>query len=212
MKANPNVTNAELLAKDHRHLIHPLHHTAGHADGRVWVRGEGSYLFDADGNRFIDGLSCLWNVSAGHGRPELTAAAAAQMESLAFCSSYAGGSNRPAVELAARMADITYPNINNFYFTCGGGEATDSNIKLARYYWKTKGKPQKVKVIGRQWGYHGVTFGAMCATGIGGYHLDFGPMIPGFSHIPSRIPITIRSPKTALPKALLLPMNWKKKS
>ncbi|MDD9883529.1 MAG: aspartate aminotransferase family protein [Gammaproteobacteria bacterium] len=187
--AAPNAaTNAELLGKDHRHLIHPLHHTAGHADGRVWVRGEGSYLYDADGNRFIDGLSCLWNVSAGHGRRELADAAHKQMNELAFASSYAGGSNRPAVELAERLAQIAYPNINNFYFTCGGGESTDSNIKLARYYWKAKGKQDKVKVIGRQWGYHGVTFGAMCATGIDAYKPDFAPLIPGFSHIPAPDP------------------------
>ena len=188
-------TNAALLATDHRHLIHPLHHTAGHANGRIWVRGEGSYLYDADGNRFIDGLSCLWNVSAGHGRGELAEAAFAQMNALAFSSSYAGGSNRPAIELAERLSGIAYPRINNFYFTCGGGESTDSNIKLARYYWKAKGKPEKTKVIGRQWGYHGVTFGAMCATGISPYWSDFGPLIPGFSHIPAPDPYHYPAPE-----------------
>lgn len=185
---NAPLSNAKLLAKDHQHLIHPLHHTNAHAEARVWVKGEGSYLYDADGTRFIDGLSCLWNVSAGHGRHELAVAAAKQMDALAFSSSYAGGSNRPAIELAERLSGITYPRINNFYFTCGGGESTDSNIKLARYYWKAKGKPQKIKIIGRQWGYHGVTFGAMCATGISSYWSDFGPLIPGFSHIPSPDP------------------------
>ncbi len=185
---NAPLSNAALLAKDQRHLIHPLHHTAGHADGRIWVRGEGSYLYDADGKRFIDGLSCLWNVSAGHGRRALAEAAARQMNELAFCSSYAGGSNRPVIELAERLSALAYPRINTFYFTCGGGESTDSNIKLARYYWKAKGKPEKIKVIGRQWGYHGVTFGAMCATGISGYWASFGPLIPGFSHIPSPDP------------------------
>ena len=181
-------TNAALLATDQRHLIHPLHHTAGHANGRIWVRGEGSYLYDADGNRFIDGLSCLWNVSAGHGRRALAEAAFEQMNALAFSSSYAGGSNRPAIELAERLSTLAYPRINRFYFTCGGGESTDSNIKLARYYWKAKGKPGKIKVIGRQWGYHGVTFGAMCATGINSYWSDFGPLIPGFSHLPAPDP------------------------
>ena len=188
MNASSQPSNAALLAKDHRHLIHPLHHTAGHAEGRVWVKGEGAYLYDADGKKFIDGLSCLWNVSAGHGRQELAEAAQKQMRELAFCSSYAGGSNRPAIELAERLSAITYSNINNFYFTCGGGESTDSNIKLARYYWRSKGKSEKTKVIGRQWGYHGVTFGAMCATGISGYWTNFGPLIPGFSHIPSPDP------------------------
>jgi adenosylmethionine-8-amino-7-oxononanoate aminotransferase len=185
---NAPLSNAALLEKDHQHMIHPLHHTAGHSAGRVWVKSEGSYLVDADGNRIIDGLSSLWNVSAGHSRKELAEAAYKQMNELAFASSYAGGSNRPAIELAERLSTITYPSINNFYFTSGGGESTDSNFKLARYYWKVKGKPEKTKVISRIWGYHGVTFAAMCATGIKGYWPMFEPMIPGFSHIPAPDP------------------------
>ena len=185
------LTNAALLEKDHEHLIHPLHHTAGHASGRVWVRGEGSYLYDADGKRFIDGLSCLWNVSAGHGRQELAEAAHKQMSQLAFSSSYAGGSNGPAIELAERLAGITYPSINNFYFTSGGGEATDSNFKLARFYWKAKGKPEKTKVIARQWGYHGVTFAAMCATGIASYWPAFETTHSRFQSYPGAGPVPL---------------------
>ena len=185
---NAALTNTALLEKDQQHMIHPLHHAAGHSGGRVWVKGEGSYLIDADGNRLIDGLSSLWNVNAGHGRGELADAAAKQMRELAFCSSYAGSSNRPAIELADRLSEICYSSINNFYFTSGGGEATDSNIKLARWYWKAKGQPEKTKVISRIWGYHGVTFAAMCATGIASYWPMFEPRIPGFSHIPSPDP------------------------
>jgi len=143
------MSNSDLLNIDHQHMVHPLHSVAGHAHGKVWVKGDGSYLIDADGNKYIDGLSCLWNVSAGHGRKELADAAFKQMNDMAFCSSYSGGSNRPAIELSERLAQITYPNINHFYFTSGGGESTDSNFKLARYYWKVKGKPEKTKVISR---------------------------------------------------------------
>ena len=180
--------NAALLARDHQHMIHPLHHTAGHSAGRVWVGGEGSFLVDADGNRIIDGLSSLWNVSAGHSRKELAEAAHRQMCELAFASSYAGSSNPPAIELAERLSAITYPKINSFYFTSGGGESTDSNIKLARSYWKAKNRPEKTKVIGRIWGYHGVTLAAMSCTGIQGYWPAFEPRVPGFSHIPSPDP------------------------
>ena len=182
---NTAAQNSSLLQKDQAHMIHPLHHSAAHGAGKVWMKGEGSYLFDADGNRFIDGLSCLWNVNAGHGRQELADAAARQMREMAFCSSYAGSSNIPAIELANRLSEISYPDINHFYFTSGGGEATDSNIKLARSYWKARGKPSKTHVISRLWGYHGVTFAAMCATGIAGYWPAFEPRMPGFSHIPS---------------------------
>jgi len=185
---NAPLSNSTLIDKDQQHMIHPLHHDPGHSNARVWVKGEGSHLIDADGNRFIDGLSCLWNVSCGHGRQSLVDAATRQMEQMAYCSSYNGSSNRPAIELADRLAEICYPQINNFYFTSGGGESTDSNFKLARSYWKAKGKPEKTKVIARTWGYHGVTFAAMCATGISGYWTSFEPRMPGFSHIPAPDP------------------------
>ncbi len=185
---NAPLSNNAFLEKDSQHMIHPLHHTKGHASGKVWVKGEGSHLIDADGNRYIDGLSSLWNVNLGHGRVELADAAARQMREMAFCSSYCGSSNPPAIELAERLAQLCYPKINSFFFTSGGGEATDSSFKLARSYWKAKGKPEKTRVISRLWGYHGVTFAGMCATGIAPYWASFEPLIPGFSHIPTPDP------------------------
>ena len=183
-----------LLNRDSAHLIHPLHAPEAHATGKVWVRGEGAYLVDADGNRFIDGLSGLWSNTAGNGRTELADAAAKQMRTMGFASGYVGSSNPCAIELAERLAGLTYPNINHFYLTSGGGESTDSNIKLARYYWKLRGKPDKTKVISRIWGYHGVTFAAMCATGIASYWPMFEPRIPGFSHIPTPYPYRYDAP------------------
>ena len=184
-----------LLTRDNAHLIHPLHNPAAHTTGKVWVGGKGAYLIDADGNRFIDCMSGLWNNTAGNGREELAEAAAKQMRDIAFASGYIGSSNPRAIELAERLADLTYPNINHFYLTSGGGESTDSNIKLARYYWKLKGKPDKTKVISRIWGYHGVTLAAMCATGIASYWPMFEPRIPGFSHIPSPYPYLYDAPE-----------------
>ncbi|MFP6731110.1 MAG: aspartate aminotransferase family protein [Alphaproteobacteria bacterium] len=174
-----------LLDRDSAHLIHPLHNPAAHASGKVWVGGEGEILIDANGGRYIDGLSGLWNNTAGNGRRELAEAAYKQMQEVAFASGYIGSSNPRAIDLAERLAKITYPNINHFYFTSGGGESTDSNIKLARHYWKLMGKPNKTKVISRIWGYHGTTLAAMCATGISTYWPMFEPRIPGFIHIPA---------------------------
>ncbi|MCP5156402.1 MAG: aspartate aminotransferase family protein [Ectothiorhodospiraceae bacterium] len=189
-----NDANTTLIDRDVEHLIHPLHSHKVHAAARVWVRGEGATLIDANGDRFIDGLAGLWNNTAGHGRTELVKAAAEQMATLPYASGYAGSSNMRAIELAERLAAITYPNINHFYFTSGGGESTDSNIKMARYYWKLKGKPEKTKVIGRQWGYHGVTLAAMSATGISSYWPMFEPRVPGFSHISSPYPYFYKAP------------------
>jgi len=192
-----NNAEAALLDRDTSHLIHPLHNPSAHAAGKVWVGGDGAYLVDANGERFIDGLSGLWNNTAGNGRRELIEAGAKQLGELAYASGYAGSSNPRAIELGERLAKITYPNINHFFFTSGGGESTDSNIKMARYYWKLKGKPEKTKVISRIWGYHGVTLAAMCATGINPYWPMFEPRIPGFIHIPSPYPYLYEAPEGA---------------
>ena len=188
------MTNAELLVRDHAHLIHPLHDPKAHQAGHVWVKGEGAILTDADGKKYLDGLSGLWNVMAGHGRAELAEAAKVQMETLGYCSGYSGSSNPQAIELAERLADLTYPSINRFFFTCGGGEASESSFKMARSYWKLRGKPDKTKVISRQWGYHGVTLAAMSATGISSYWSLFEPRVPGFIHIPSPYPYRYEAP------------------
>jgi len=205
------VEQAVLVSRDAAHLVHPLHNPSAHSGARVWVGGEGAYLVDADGNRFIDCLSGLWNNTAGNGRTELADAAARQMRQMGFASGYIGSSNPRAIELAERLAAITYPDINHFYLTSGGGEATDSNIKLARYYWKLKGKPEKTKVISRIWGYHGVTFAGMCATGIAPYWEMFKPLIPGFVHIPSPYPYLYEAPAGAASQGIAAADELEKK-
>ena len=192
-----NNAEAELLARDAAHLIHPLHSQAVHKTGKVWVGGKGEFLIDANGDKFIDGLSGLWNNTAGNGQRDLIDAGSRQLEEMAFASGYAGSSNPQAIELGEKLARITYPNVNHFFFTSGGGESTDSNIKMARYYWKLKGKPEKTKVISRIWGYHGVTLAAMCATGINAYWPMFEPRIPGFIHIPTPYPYLYEAPAGA---------------
>ena len=177
--------NAALLQRDHRHLVHSLHNEAAHLAGNVWVRGEGTDLIDADGRRFVDAMSGLWNVTLGYGRRELVDAAAKQMAELAYASGYAGSTNLRALELGELLSDCVYPNVHRFFFTSGGGESTDSTIKTARYYWKALGRPGKHKTISLLGGYHGVTLAAMCATGMPAYWPSFEPRMPGFVHIPN---------------------------
>ncbi len=178
----------DLQARDLASLIHPLHDANAQRTARVWVRGHGSFLVDADGREFIDGLSGLWNVALGHGRRELAEAARQQLETLGYASGYCGNSNVPAIELAERLARLTYPSINRFFFTSGGAEANESAIKVARSYWKLRGQPAKTKVISRELGYHGTTLAAMSATGIAGYWPLFEPRVPGFIHVPAPYP------------------------
>ncbi|HET6882547.1 MAG TPA: aspartate aminotransferase family protein [Pirellulales bacterium] len=174
--------------RDQAHLLHSLHSREAQAHAHVWVRGQGAVLVDQDGNEYLDGLAGLWNVVVGHGRRELADVAARQMNELAYASCYAGSTNRPAIALAERLAGLCYPSINRFYFTSGGAEANESAFKTGRYHWKILGKPEKYKIIGRVWGYHGVTLAAMSATGITSYWPMFEPRTPGFIHIESPYP------------------------
>ncbi len=172
-----------LVAADQRHLIHPLHFAKDHANPTVYVSGSGSILRTADGGEYIDALSSLWNVNIGHGRKELGAAAAAQMDQLAYCSAYAGFTNEPAIRLAEKLVSLAYDNMAAVYFTTSGAESNESAFKFARYHWKRLGKPNKVKVISRRYGYHGVTLAAMSATSLPNYHKMFGPMVPQFLQV-----------------------------
>ena len=175
-------TAATLITDDRAHLLHPLQHPADHATPHVWVKGRGVVLTDAEGREYLDGLSCLWNENVGHGRKELGEAAAEQMATLAYSTNYVGSSNVPAIQLAHRLTELAYPNLVATYFASGGAEANESAFKTARFFWKAKGQPKKVKVISRQYGYHGVTLAAMSATAVPGYAKMFEPVVPNFVH------------------------------
>lgn len=183
-----DASHAAELASDRAHLIHSLHRPAAQANAHIWVRGQGALLFDQDGKEFLDGLAGLWNVVVGHGRGELAEACARQMNTLAYATAYAGSTSRPAIELAEQLAEVCYRHINRFFFTCGGAESNESAIKTARYYWKQVGQPDKIKVIGRTYGYHGTTLAAMSITGLAAYWPMFEPRVPGFLHIDSPYP------------------------
>jgi len=177
-------TAEALLDLDRRRLVHPLHNATEHAAARLFVEGRGAMLRTSDGKEYIDGLSALWNVNAGHGRKELAQAAAKQMETLAYASAYAGFSNEPAIRLADCIVGLAYANSAAVYFTTGGAESNESAFKTARFFWKRMGKPSKVKIISRFFGYHGVTLAAMSATQLPGYQKMFGPLVPEFVQVP----------------------------
>jgi len=178
----------QLIELDQQHLIHPLHYAKEHEHPLVVVAGEGEMLRDADGKSYIDGLSGLWNVNVGHGRKALGAAAEKQMSKLAFASAYTGATNEPAVRLADRLVKLAYANISAVYFTTAGAESNESAFKFARYHWKVRGKPEKVKIFSRMHAYHGVTMAAMSATGMAAYHKMFGPLVPNFLQVPAPYP------------------------
>ena len=176
---------ADLVAKDKAHMLHPVSNLnqVREQGPLVIARGEGVQIWDTDGNRFIDGFAGLWNVNVGHGRRELAEAMAAQAEEMAFTPTFFGLATPPIIELAAKLGELFPDPINHFNFTSGGAESNETALKIARYYWFLRGQPDKIKVISRKMGYHGIAMGALAATGIPAYHEGFGPSTPGFVHL-----------------------------
>jgi adenosylmethionine-8-amino-7-oxononanoate aminotransferase len=188
------LTAAELVKADQDHLIHPLHHPVDNAEPMIYVRGRGSTITDIGGHEYLDGLSGLWNVNVGHGRTELADAASDQIKEMAYFTGYVGSSNVPAISLAGKLIELSY-GMQAVFFTSGGAESNESAFKTARFYWKARGKPDKVKVISRFQGYHGVTLQAMSATGMANYWKMFEPRVPGFVHIQTCYPYRFQGAK-----------------
>ena len=153
-------------------------------DMPIIVKGEGAYIWDAEGRRYLDGLAGLFVTQVGHGRAEIAEAAAKQASTLAFHPlwSYAHPS---AIELAERVANYAPGDLNRVFFTTGGGEAVESAWKLAKHYFKLTGKPGKHKVISRAVAYHGTPQGALSITGIPGMKEPFEPLVPSTFRVPN---------------------------
>jgi adenosylmethionine-8-amino-7-oxononanoate aminotransferase len=150
----------------------------------IITRADGCYVYDEHGNRYLDGLSGLFCVNAGHGRTEYGEAAARQVEELDFYTLWSYAHPR-AIELAARIAAMAPGDLNRVFFTSGGSEAVESALKLARNYHRIHGKGQKHKVIAREVAYHGTSLGALSATGITDLRSQFEPLTPGGCHVPN---------------------------
>jgi len=155
-------------------------------DGELPVieRGDGVYLWDADGRRYIDGLSGLWVVAAGHGRAELGDVAREQMAKLAYASTF-DFATPPAMAFAEKLATITPRGIERFYFVNSGSEAVEIAMKMAKQYHYNRGDQKRYKVISRIGSYHGQTMGALSAN-TAGYtkRTPFEPLLPGYLQVP----------------------------
>jgi adenosylmethionine-8-amino-7-oxononanoate aminotransferase len=172
------------LAKRHLWMHFTRHGAFDEAEVPIIVRGEGAYVWDEHGNRYLDGLSGLFCVNAGHGRSELGEAAARQVEELDFYIIWSYAHPR-AIELATRLASLAPADLNRVFFTSGGSEAVESAIKLARVYHQKTGNPRKIKFITREIAYHGTTLGALAATGIPALRTPFEPLVPGGYQVPN---------------------------
>src|SRR3954451_24930138 len=148
----------------------------------IIVRGEGCYVWDERGNKYLDGLSALFCVNAGHGRAELGEAAARQAKELGFYTNWTFA-HPLAIELAARIAKLAPGDLNRVFFTSGGSEAVEGAIKLSRQYRRARGGGGRYKIVARQTAYHGTTMGPPTATGIGPIRSMFEPLPVGSAHV-----------------------------
>jgi adenosylmethionine-8-amino-7-oxononanoate aminotransferase len=155
-----------------------------HAEIPIIVRGEGCYVYDEHGKRYLDALSALFCVNIGHGRADIAQAGADQAKELGFFTNWSYA-HPPAIQLASRIASLTPGDLNRVFFTSGGSEAVESALKLSRQYHKLRGKAAKHKVIAREVAYHGTSLGALSATGITGLRQPFEPLTPGGCHVPN---------------------------
>jgi 4-aminobutyrate---pyruvate transaminase len=170
-----DVPLSNFKSRDVEALLHPTTNLATHRTigPLVLERGEGIYVYDTDGKRYLEGLSGLWCTGLGYGNAELIEAAREQMSKLSFSHLFGGRSHEPAIALAEKIKELAPCPTSKVFFTSSGSEANDSQIKLAWYYNNAVGRPQKKKIIGRVRGYHGTTIASASLTGLPVFHADF---------------------------------------
>src|SRR3954453_20937058 len=172
------------LAKRHLWMHFTRHGGYGDHEIPIIVKGDGCYVYDEHGKRYLDGLAALFCVNIGHGRGDVAQAGADQAKELGFFTNWSYAHPR-AIELAAKVASLTPHDLNRVFFTSGGSEAVESAIKLSRQYHKLTGHPNKTKLVAREIAYHGTSLGALTATGITGLRAPFEPLTPGGVHVPN---------------------------
>jgi adenosylmethionine-8-amino-7-oxononanoate aminotransferase len=176
---------------------HLWRHFTRAVDSRiVIVRGEGCYIWDADGNRYLDALSALYCVNIGYGPwPEIAEAAAKQIGQLPFFTNWVGFATPPAVELAEKLTELLPVDVGRIFFVGGGSEAIESALKIARQYHRLRGEPSRYKFVTRRSAYHGTTLGALSINGSPALRSNFEPLLPGCLRAP--MPYRYRCPYCA---------------
>jgi putrescine aminotransferase len=147
------------------------------------ARGEGVFVEDVEGRRYLDGMAGLWCVQVGYGRPELVEAAHAQMQRLPFYNTFFGTTTEPLMALVDALRQRTPAGLDTFLFANSGSEAIDTTLRLVRHYWAIRGEPHKRAIIGRELGYHGSTLAAASVGGMSKMHAQGGLPLPDFHHV-----------------------------
>jgi putrescine aminotransferase len=169
-----------------RHVWHHNTQIAAYDVGQliVLVDGDGATVRDANGREYLDATSISAVTQIGHGRVEMADAISAQVRRLEFGSTAYGFSNEPAARLGARMAELTPGDLEVCWFALSGAEANEAALKMARQYHANRGEPRRTKVLARRGSFHGMTLGALSATGNPRFRSLFEPLLPWVKHVP----------------------------
>ncbi len=182
---NLHNASAHLQELDARHHLHPFTDSPAlsRRGARVITKADGVYLWDAEGNQFLDGMAGLWCVNVGYGRREILDAVAAQMQQLPYYNTFFQTTHPPVVELSAKIAELTPEGLNRVFFCSSGSEANDTVLRMVRHYWASVGEPSKTVVISRENAYHGSTMAGASLGGMKPMHKQGGLPIEGIEHI-----------------------------
>jgi len=185
MAAVEERTRSEWQDLDRDHYLHPFtdHKDLREKKSRIITRADGVYIYDADGNQILDGMSGLWCVNVGYGREELVEAAARQLRELPYYNSFFQCAHPPSIELSRLLKDISQPQFNNVFYAGSGSESNDTIVRMVRRYWDILGQPDKQIIISRDNAYHGSTMAGASLSGMKPMHRQGGLPIPGIVHI-----------------------------
>ena len=170
---------------DRDHYLHPFtdYKELGEKKSRIITRADSVYIYDADGNRILDGMSGLWCVNAGYGRDELVEAAAKQLRELPYYNSFFQCAHPPSIELSCLLQEITQLQFNRAFYASSGSESIDTMIRMVRRYWELMDQPERQIIIARENAYHGSTIGGTSLGGMKLQRAQGGMLVPGIEHI-----------------------------
>ena len=190
MKNFPSYDTEDLWRKDRDHYIHPWtdFSTFKEQGSMVIAESEGCYVFDSDGNKYLDGIGGLWCVNIGYGSDEMAQAIADQARRMTYYSTFGHMTTPPAAELAAKLAELAPASLNHIFFGTGGSMSNDTAIRIIHYYFNRLGRKTKKKIISRTDAYHGSTYLAMSMTGVEFDHQGFDLAPDLVHHIPTPNP------------------------
>ncbi|HWR95756.1 MAG TPA: aspartate aminotransferase family protein [Arenimonas sp.] len=178
-------TYQQLQQLDAAHHIHPFNDNAELArkGTRILTKGEGCYVWDAEGNKMLDAFAGLWCVNIGYGRKSMGAVAARQMDQLAYYNTFFQCTTEPAIHLASKLAELSPADLNHVFYSNSGSEGNDTVLRMVRHFWAVQDQPRKNIMIGRYNGYHGSTVAGASLGGMKGMHAQGGLPIPDIHHI-----------------------------